>query len=83
MYKVEIAKSAVKELAKLPVKQAVRITKKISQLTHNPRPNGCVKLTGSTNEYRIRIGNYRVLYTIKDEVVLVNVFKIKNRKDAY
>ena len=64
MYKVQSAKSALKELSKLPSKEALKITRRIHSLKYDPRPKGCVKLTGSTNEYRIKIGNYRALYTI-------------------
>ena len=83
MYKVEIVKSAIKELAKLPKKEAIRITEKISELKGSPRPKGCIKLSGTKDEYRIRMGNYRVLYTIEDDILLVQVFKIGNRKDIY
>ena len=83
MYKVEIVKSAIKELARIPTKEAIRLTEKINDLRENPRPKGCVKLSGTKNEYRIRVGNYRVLYTVEDGVLLVHVFKIGNRKDVY
>ena len=83
MYKIEIARSALKELAKLPVKEARKVTKEIVKLEKEPRPRGCVKLTGSSNEYRIRIGNYRVLYTIQDRILKITVFKVGNRKDIY
>lgn len=83
MYRIQIVKSALKELSKLPSKEALKITRKINDLKDEPRPSGCVKLTGSNNEYRIRIGNYRVLYTIEDKVLLVYIFKVRNRKDAY
>lgn len=83
MYRVQISKSVIKELTKLPTKEALRITRKIHNLKDEPRPSGCVKLAGGTNEYRIRIGNYRVLYTIEDKVLLVQVFKVANRRDAY
>jgi len=83
MYKLRISKSAVKELSKLPKKQALRLSIKINALSENPRPKGCIKLIGSKNEYRIRIGNYRVLYVIEDSVLLVNVIKVGDRKDVY
>ena len=83
MYKVEIVKSAIKELAKIPTKEAIKLTEKINELKENPRPKGCIKLSGTKDEYRIRIGNYRVLYTIEDDVLLVQVFKVGHRKDVY
>jgi len=83
MYKVEIVKSAIKELAKIPTKEAIKLTEKINELKENPRPKGCIKLSGTKDEYRIRVGNYRVLYTIEDNVLLVQVFKVGHRKDVY
>ncbi len=83
MYEVKIVKSAIKELSNIPTKEALRITEKIYQLRDDPRPKSCVKLSGSKDEYRIRVGNYRVLYTINDYILLVQVFKIGHRKDAY
>ncbi len=83
IYKVEITKSATKELSKLPINEAVRIVERLKELKNDPRPNSCIKLSGRKGEYRIRIGNYRALYTIKDKVLLVQVIKIGNRKDIY
>jgi mRNA interferase RelE/StbE len=83
MYRIEIVKSALKEISKLPIKEALRITAKIDELSKDPRPPACIKLTGTRNEYSLRIGNYRVLYTITDSVLLVKVFKVRDRKDAY
>jgi len=83
MYKVLIVKSAIKEISKLPVKEAVRITEKILTLKDDPRPIGSLKLKGRKGEYRIRMGDYRILYTIQDELLVVNVIKVANRKDVY
>lgn len=83
MYKVEIVKSAIKELSKIPSKEALWVLEKIDSLKENPRPQGCIKLTGSKDEYRIRVGNYRVLYTIEDNMLLVQIFNIGHRKDVY
>jgi mRNA interferase RelE/StbE len=59
------------------------IESKIDGLSKEPRPSGCKKLQGSENEYRIRIGNYRVIYTVADVVRIVTIIKIAHRKDAY
>ncbi len=83
MYKVEINKSTIKALSKLPQQQSLRILKKIKRLESNPRPNGVVKLTGSINEYGIRIGDFRVLYLVEDHILKVLVLKIGNRRDIY
>ncbi len=61
MYTVIFKNSARKELLSLPDNTIVAIEEKVDTLVHNPRPHGCKKLSGSTNEYRIRIRNYRVI----------------------
>lgn len=73
----------MKQLKKLPVKVRTRIQTKIDELADNPRPNGVVKLEDSDNGYRIRVGNYRVLYNIFDDVLLVTVVRVGHRKDVY
>jgi mRNA interferase RelE/StbE len=81
-YKIELKKSAAKEIAKLP-KQALRaIMERITALTDNPRPIDCKKLSGE-EKYRIRCGRYRILYLIEDEVLLIFVVKVAHRKDVY
>ena len=60
-----------------------RILDKLSSLAKEPRPVGAVKLTGSECTYRIRIGDYRVIYDVLDRAVLVLVLKIAHRKDVY
>ncbi len=81
-YRIEIKRSAVKELEAVPVKDRRRITTKIQALAGNPRPAGCEKLSGH-DKYRIRQGNYRILYTIEDDVLVVTVIKIGDRRDVY
>ena len=82
-YKVVIAKSAEKELTQLPVEAIIRIREKVSSLANNPRPDGCKKLKGYKDLYRIRIGDYRVIYSIQDDILTVTVVAIGNRKDIY
>ena len=81
-YKIEIKKSAVKELSKLPKKELTKIVDKIQSLSDEPRPDGCKKLSGD-EKYRIRIGSYRVLYSIEDDVLIVYVVKVGHRKEIY
>ncbi|HPG41987.1 MAG TPA: type II toxin-antitoxin system RelE/ParE family toxin [bacterium] len=81
-YKIEIKKSAAKELDQLPVKDLHKIIEKIQGLSVNPRPPGCVKLTDQ-EKYRIRVGRYRILYSIEDKMLVVYIVKIAHRKDAY
>jgi mRNA interferase RelE/StbE len=84
MYKITIKKSAAKELNELPNKIAMLITSAIYQLAENPRPTGCKKLKGKKIEFwRIRIGDYRVIYTIDEEVKIIDIQKLGHRKDIY
>jgi len=82
-HKIEIKPSAQKELSKIPKNFAVKIIKKIKTLAEDPRPNGCKKLTGVDSAYRIRIGNYRVVYSIYDQQLIIEVVKIGHRKGIY
>ena len=81
-YSIEIKKSAVKELSQIPKKDLVKIVKKINFLADNPRPEGSKKLSRE-DKYRIRYGNYRILYLIKDDLLVIYVIKVAHRKDIY
>lgn len=82
-YEVVIKPSAVKELRKVARKKdRQRITAKIADLAQNPRPEGSRKLYGQ-DRYRIRYGDYRVLYSIEDVVLVVYVIKVGHRKNVY
>ena len=81
-YKIEIKRSAIKEIKKLPSMDLKKILAKISSLADNPRPKGCVKLSAD-EKYRIRIGVYRILYEIKDKLLVITVVKVAHRKDVY
>ena len=81
-YEIEIKKSAVKEINKLPKNNLVRIVEKIKELSTNPRPQGSKKLSGD-EKYRIRVGTYRILYSIEDEKLIIFVVKVGHRKDIY
>ncbi|MDP1727712.1 MAG: type II toxin-antitoxin system RelE/ParE family toxin [Bacteroidota bacterium] len=84
IYRVVIRKQALKELEELPLKTNKQISKSIDSLSINPRPAGCKKLKGDNEEmWRIRAGNYRVLYTIEDKIKVVEIRKIGDRKDIY
>ena len=80
-YKIEIKKSAVKEIKKLPARDIKKILEKIYSLADNPRSQNCIKLSAD-EKYRIRIGAYRVLYEIKDKLLVVIVVNIAHRKDV-
>jgi mRNA interferase RelE/StbE len=83
-YKLVIKKSAARELQDIPGKKdRQRLVERIQALADNPRPAGAEKLSGMRDKYRIRQGNYRVLYEIEDEVLIVYVVRIGDRKDVY
>lgn len=82
-YALFLKKSAEQELLALPKEQAFKIKDAILDLSHNPRPKGCKKLSGSLADYRIRIGDYRVVYSIADKVLTILVVKIAHRRDVY
>lgn len=82
-YSIIYKRSASEELLQLPANIAHKVKAAINSLSENPRPQGCKKLKGSVNEYRLRIGNYRVIYTITDTILIITVIKIAHRKDVY
>jgi mRNA interferase RelE/StbE len=83
-YRVVIKPSASKEIVAVGQrKDRQRIVLRIRSLGENPRPFGCEKLSGHLDRYRVREGNYRILYSIDDEKVLVDVVKVGHRKDVY
>ncbi|MEA5140058.1 type II toxin-antitoxin system RelE family toxin [Arcicella rigui] len=83
MYHVEISKSAFKALSKLPNSIAEKIENALLTLEENPRPPQSKKLVGFKDLYRLRIGNYRAIYSINDEIITIVVLDIGHRKEIY
>jgi len=83
VYSVELRPSARRELLKLPQRDRVRLIRAMDSLSHTPRPPGVKKLIGLENLYRIRVGDYRVVYQIQDDRLVVLVVRIGHRKDVY
>ncbi|MBF0571339.1 MAG: type II toxin-antitoxin system RelE/ParE family toxin [Candidatus Omnitrophica bacterium] len=81
-YKIEIKKSAVKEIEGLPKKDLQSVLQKIAALAENPRGQGCEKLSGQ-DKYRVRYGDYRIIYAIEDLLLVVYVVKVGHRRDVY
>ena len=81
-YKIEIKRSAAKELEKIQKKDRDRIIEKIQPLSEDPRPPQSKRLSGE-EKYRIRQSNYRVLYQIHDDVITVAVVRVAHRKEVY
>ena len=82
-YKVILEAAAKRQIRKLPKSVQTLLLTRITELGANPRPSGCKKLKGRKNEYRIRSGNYRVIYSIEDKALIVRVIKAGHRKDTY
>ncbi|MEM1043534.1 MAG: type II toxin-antitoxin system RelE/ParE family toxin [Bacteroidota bacterium] len=82
-YRVTFARSAEKELSKLRPPAVTRIFRQIEALADDLRPSGCTKLSGSDALWRIRIGDYRVLYEVDDAERVVDVFAVRHRQEAY
>jgi len=82
-YEVELTEGAKDFLRTIPKADAKRIGKKIENLATNPRPHGVEKLSGEENIYRIRSGDYLVIYQIQDKILYILVLKVGNRKDIY
>ena len=82
-YEVEFSKKAKKEFSRLPLAVRMSFLPKIKALANDPRPPGSRALVNKKGSYRIRDGDYRALYTIHDDIVLVYVFRVEHRKDAY
>jgi len=81
--RVELARSAAKDLRGIDRKWIPRIVAAIETLESDPRPPGCKKLVGSDHTYRVRIGDYRVIYDIHDATLIILVVRIRHRRDVY
>jgi mRNA interferase RelE/StbE len=83
VYTVEVLRRAQGSIAGLPASVAVRARAAIAALSHDPRPPGCKKLKAETQLWRIRVGEYRVVYTINDTARVVTVVKVGHRREVY
>lgn len=81
-YRIFIKPSAAKELEAVPKKDRLGIVEKVRRLSNNPRPAGCEKLSGE-EKYRIRQGDYRILYSIQEDEVIVTIVRIGHRREVY
>lgn len=83
MYEIYLERSAGQDLKRLPVEIFKRIMPHIKSLANIPRPPGCHKITGSKSDWRIRIGDYRVIYEIDEKIKAVKVMRIRHRREVY
>lgn len=82
-YSIEFKKSAKKALLNLPKPVIQSISRLIDSLSETPYPDGCKKLSGMANTYRVREGDYRVIYSVFNTQLIVQIVKIGHRKDIY
>lgn len=82
-YQIQLTRAAERGLSDVPSYDQVRIAKKIDLLADNPRPAGVRKLSGEGELYRIRVGDYRIIYEIHDKVLIVVVIRVAHRRNVY
>lgn len=83
MYTLRYAIDIDKKCKKYPIRYKKAIVKALEKLKQNPRPDGVVKLSGNREAYRVRVGDYRIIYKIVDQEMLVLVIDIENRAVVY
>jgi mRNA interferase RelE/StbE len=83
LYKILIKKQAFKQLQKMQLATILCINSAISELSANPKPIGCKKLNHPDELYRIRIGDYRVIYSIRNKELIIEVIRIAHRRESY
>lgn len=82
-YQVKLAPAAERQIRKLSGPVQKKILNQLDKLQFNPRPKSIKKLSGVENIYRVRVGDYRVIYSIEDKILLVLILKIGDRKEIY
>ena len=82
-YAIKIRPSAFRDLERLPPDARARVAARIDRLGREPRPPDCRELRALENCYRARVGPYRILYTVTDEVITVTVVRVRHRREAY
>ena len=82
-YQVLVERAAEKDLRKISSEIRPRLVLALQSLAKNPRPAGSLKLTGSASDWRIRVGDYRIIYEIADEIRIVRINRVRHRGDVY
>ena len=83
MYEVLLERAAERDLGRLPQAEFHRLVTRIKALGEEPRPSGSRKITGSKNDWRIRVGTYRVIYEIDEKAKAIKVMRVRHRREAY
>ena len=82
-YEVWLSSSAERDLKRLEAEDFNRVILPIKSLAENPKPSGCRKITGSKSDYRLRVGEYRIIYEIDSKAKAVRVMRVRHRREAY
>jgi mRNA interferase RelE/StbE len=82
LYAIEIKASAAREIEALPLRERIQVVERIGLLADDPRPRGCEKLVGG-ERYRVRQGDYRIVYSVEDARLIVWIVKVGHRRDVY
>ena len=82
-YEIEVSATAKRQLRRLNLVDKIKILKRVRGLAEDPRPPGSRKLRGYTDVYRIRVGQYRVLYSVEDHKLVIILLKVGHRRDVY
>ena len=83
LYRIELSKPAVRQFEKLSKAVQTRLKPRIDALTRDPCPQGVKKLVGENELYRLRVGDYRIIYQIQDKILLILVLRVGNRNEVY
>ncbi|MEO0114244.1 MAG: type II toxin-antitoxin system RelE/ParE family toxin [candidate division WOR-3 bacterium] len=83
MYEVYLERAAEKDLKRLSAVDFYRIISRIKSLSNDPRPWDCRKIVGSKSDWRIRIGDYRIIYEIDEKAKAVRVMRVRHRREVY
>lgn len=83
IYRIEFAPTAARTFKKLSPEIQNRLSKTIDKLTGNPLPNGVKKLAGEDNLFRVRVGDYRIIYQLKSNELIILVVRVGHRRDIY
>jgi len=83
MYEVFLERSAERDLKRLSTEYFHRIISHIAALAKDPRPSDCRKITGSKSDWRIRIGDYRIIYEINESAKVVRIMRVRHRREVY
>ena len=82
-YQVNWRRSTKKDLRRISQVDVVRILNVVETLSDEPRPVGCKKMSGSECAYRLRVGDYRIIYEVYDDTIIIEVIKVGHRRDVY